>query len=126
MDIREKALYHQIHPAKLLTDWSTAFTAAWLLWRGHLLLALMVGIVPAPVASALVIRFADLDRLKDSAPGRYLARYMTPAAQAVRVVGLVVFWAAAWWHSAPGLVGGLAIVVAAWGYGLLQRDRSTS
>jgi hypothetical protein len=118
LDFLDKALYHQIHPAKLLTDWSTAFIAAGVLWSGHLLAGLLIGIVAAPIASALVMRFADLARLKDSAFGRYVARYMTPVAQALRVVGLIVFWVAAWWHSPAGLAVGLCIVVAAWGYGL--------
>jgi hypothetical protein len=121
LDFREKALYHQIHPAKLLTDWLTAFIAAWLLWGGHLILALAIGIVPAPIATALVIRFADVARLRDSAFGRYLGRYMTPAAQSLRVVGLAVFWYAAWRHSVLGIVLGLAIVLGAWGYGLVLR-----
>jgi len=119
VDFKQQSLYHQIHPAKLLTDWSTAFAAAWLLWGGHLALGLVVGIVPAPIASALVIRFADLERLKDSALGCYVTRYMTAAAQAVRLLGAAVFWIAAWYHSWVGAVAGLLVIVAAWSYGLL-------
>lgn len=119
MDLAQKSLYHQIHPAKLATDWVTAFLAAWLLWSGQLGLGLLVGLAPAPVASALVIRFADLDRLADSAFGRYIVRYMTPAAQAVRLLGAAVFWAAAWYHTWTGMLAALAVVLAAWAYGLV-------
>lgn len=119
MDFKQQSLYHQIHPAKLLTDWSTAFIAAWLFWEGHLVLGLAVGLVPAPIASALVIRFADLERLKDSAFGHYIARYMTTAAQTVRLLGAAIFWIAAWYHSWVGMATGLLVIVVAWSYGLL-------
>jgi len=33
METREKVLYHQIHPAKLLTDWGTLPIALYLLWQ---------------------------------------------------------------------------------------------
>jgi hypothetical protein len=123
MDIQEKALYHQIHPAKLATDWFTALLAAYFLWQGDLVLALAIGFVPAIVASVLVIRYADLGRYQASAFGHYVAKYMTPLAMGFRVVGLVVFWTAAWYHSISGVVAGLLIVLDAWGYGLfLMRD----
>lgn len=122
MDFKQQSLYHQIHPAKLITDWSTAFVAAWLFWGGHLVLGLAVGIVPAPIASALVIRLADLERLKGSAFGRYIARYMTATAQVLRLLGAAAFWVAAWYHSWLGMVAGLLVIVAAWSYGLLLRN----
>ncbi len=36
MDFREKQLYHQIHPAKLFTDWSAGFIALYFLWQHNL------------------------------------------------------------------------------------------
>jgi hypothetical protein len=72
VEFADKALYHQIHPAKLLTDWATAFVAAYLLWEHALVAGLIVGFIPSVVASALVIRFADLERLKASGIRRLL------------------------------------------------------
>jgi len=65
----EAVLYHQIHPAKLATDIAAAIISLVLLWEHRLALALVVMLVPSVVATALVIRFADLERLKASPLG---------------------------------------------------------
>ncbi len=121
MEFREKALYHQIYPAKLLTDWGTAMLAAYLLWQHQLVIALLVALVPAVAASALVVRYADLESYKASAFGRDIARYMTPTMQLARLVGLAAFWAAAWYHAVLLVAAGLIIVVAAWARDFLWR-----
>jgi hypothetical protein len=61
MELRERSLYHQIHPVKLLTDWLTAAFSAWLFWYHHLWTGLAVGVVPPVAASALLLRYADLE-----------------------------------------------------------------
>jgi hypothetical protein len=119
VEFADKALYHQIHPAKLLTDWATALMAAYLLWQHALVAALLIGFIPSVIASALVITFADLERLKASGFGRYIGRYMTPAMQVVRSAGAAVFWVAAWSHSPWIMALGLAAILLAWARGLL-------
>ena len=119
MDRPDKVLYHQIHPAKLLTDWVTAFIAAYLLWQHALLPALIIGFIPSIIATALIIRFADLERLKDSSAGRYVARYMTRSMEVVRSVGAAVFWLGAWIHRPEVMIIGIASIVLAWARGKL-------
>jgi sorbitol-specific phosphotransferase system component IIC len=92
MDIREKALYHQIHPVKLFTDVSTSFVSLFLIWQHNQVAGLLIGIIPSIVISLLVIRFASLERIKQSPFGRYVARYMTNKMQAIRLLGQVVGW----------------------------------
>ena len=41
MTLREKLLYHQVHPAKIGIDVTTALAAAVLLWQQHLLRAVI-------------------------------------------------------------------------------------
>ena len=126
MQQQEAALYHQIHPAKLATDISGAIISLVLLWEHDLALALVVMLVPSVVATVLVMRFADLERLKASRFGLYVGRWMTPAMQGVRIAGLAVSSLAAWWHSPAGIALGMAITLAGWTRGLLgsRRDRS--
>lgn len=119
MDFREKALYHQIHPLKLLTDWASAVVAAYLLWQHHLLRALLVGLLPPAAVSALLIRYADRESSKVSRVGRYVRRYMTPAMEVLRLTGGVLFWVGAWLHMWVFALGGLALVVLAWMRGRL-------
>ncbi len=60
----EKALYHQIHPAKLATDISAEFVSSYFFWKRRLLAGLLVLFVPPLVASTLVMRLADLEQYK--------------------------------------------------------------
>jgi hypothetical protein len=72
MELQEKYLYHQIHPLKLLTDWGTGILALYPLWQHNLLPALMIALIPPPIASFLLIRFAGLEKYRNSSFGTYM------------------------------------------------------
>lgn len=125
MDRKEKILYHQIHPIKLLTDCTAGGVALPLLWRHRLRRALFVLLFPPVLASALIIRYADLEPYKRSAFGRYVGRYMTPEMQAVRFAGYLIMMLGSW-HRKPRLVPlGLLVVLFGWFRGKLfpREDR---
>jgi hypothetical protein len=124
MDLREKALFHQIHPLKLATDVTCGIASTWLMWRHELELALLVGFLPSVLVSAAMIRWMSLEAQRDSALGRYVARWMTPAAQAARLSGQLLMWAAAWARAPIGIACGLLVIVGAWTYGLLLSHRT--
>jgi hypothetical protein len=111
---REKALYHQIHPAKLAADILSEPISLYFLWRHQLWLGLATHFLPAIAASCLVIAFADLAPQKASPLGRYVAQYMTGPMQAARLIGDLVMVAGAWLRLAWLIGLGLAIVAAAW------------
>jgi hypothetical protein len=121
MTLKDKILFHQIHPAKLATDIAAAVISLYFLWQHQLAIGLATHFVPPPIGSAAVIRFAELEPYKSSGLGAYLGRYMTPTAQATRLAGDLVTVVAAWFQSPAGIVLGFAIVLAAWTYGLLFR-----
>ena len=56
-DPREKILYRQIHPLKLLTDWSAGFAAFPLFWRHRVRAALLLISVPPILTSVLILRY---------------------------------------------------------------------
>jgi hypothetical protein len=116
----EKALYHQVHPAKLATDITSSLVSLWMFWNHLLGWGIVVTFVPPIVASALVIRFVDLEPLRESRAGRYLSRYMTPATQAARLAGAFAMAAGAWIHVWLVVLLGLAVIVAAWARGLAR------
>jgi cobalamin synthase len=124
MRLREKALYHQIHPAKLGTDILAAFASLYFLWQHQLLLGLAIHFAPPVLASALLVRFSHLDAQKNSALGRYVARHMTRTIELVRLAGDIVMVFGAWYHAPAVIATGLLIVLAAWASGPLRR-RST-
>src|SRR5258708_12570119 len=78
MTPQEKTLYHQIHPLKLFTDISAEFVSLYLFWKHKLIAGLVVIFVPPILASALIIRLANLETYKQSAFARYVRLYMTP------------------------------------------------
>jgi hypothetical protein len=86
---RERYLVHQIHPAKLATDIGVSAVSTMLFWQHRLVPGLVVFAIPAPVASALVLR-RDLAAYRDSAAGRYVLAHMPRSMQAVRSVSAVV------------------------------------
>jgi hypothetical protein len=116
---KEKVLYHQIHPLKLLADWGAGLLALYPFWRHAPLTAVLVALIPPGVASFLLLRFADLERYKDSAFGRYVGRYMTRQVEAVRFAGYVVAALGAWYHLPWLIPAGLAVTVLAWHRGVL-------
>ena len=117
MTLKEKFLFHQVHPAKLATDIGAAIVSLYLLWQHQLVLGLLTHFIPPPIGSAAVIRFADLDSYKNTRLGAYLLRYMTPIAQAARLAGDLITVGAAWYQSFAGILFGLAVIAAAWSYG---------
>ena len=121
--LREKLLFHQVHPAKLATDISAAVISLYFLWQHQLGIGLVTHFVPSPIASAAVIGVTDLEPYKNSRFGTYLARYMTPVAQATRLAGDLITVVAAWYQSLAAIIFGLTIILVAWTYGLFFRSR---
>jgi hypothetical protein len=114
MTLQEKALYHQIHPLKLLADLSAEGLSLYLFWQRRPLAGLVAALGPAVLASALLMGWADLEPYKHSPGGRYIRCYMTPPVVAVRVLGTVVTHTGAWYHRPLLIPVGLTLVLLAW------------
>src|SRR5689334_6436527 len=78
MTLKEKILFHQVHPAKLATDSIAAIISLYFFWQQELIIGLVTHFTPPPIASGAVIHFANLEPYKNSRLGAYLVRYMTP------------------------------------------------
>jgi hypothetical protein len=122
MTLREKMLYHQIHPAKLIVDAGAAIAAAVLFWHQHVFRGLAVGLAPPILASILIIQFVDLENVKHSSLGRYAARHRTPLLEIARLVGIVIVWTAAWYRSGYYCFVGSLVITFAWARGALQES----
>jgi hypothetical protein len=121
MELGDRVLYHQIHPLKLLTDVSTAFVAARLLWMHRFGAAMLVGFVPSILVTAAILRWADLEPYRASRFGRYVSGFMTRGVEAARFAGLVPLWAGAWIHSPLAMLAGVAWIAGCWLWGLRRR-----
>ncbi len=100
MTLREKLLHHHNHPAKAVVDAIAAVVAAVLLWQQHVIRAAAVGLVVPAVASACVLWFADLEKLKKLRWTMVL----------VRIAGVFVFWGGAWYRSVMVCLAGLIVI----------------
>ena len=120
MTLRERALYHQIHPAKLFADVSTALIGVDLFWRHELVPGLIIAVLSPVLVSAVLVREADLDKYRSSRMGAYLRRFMPPWVQAVRLFGVALAFYASWYHVPAGIVGGLALVALCWANGVMR------
>jgi hypothetical protein len=114
MQPKDRYLYHQIHPAKLAADIAAGFASLIPFWQHRLWLGLAVAVLPCVIASALVLRFADLEPLEHSSFGAYVGRHMTPAMQALRLAGFVVMALGAWYHAPLAIQLGVLVVLAGW------------
>jgi hypothetical protein len=93
-----------------------------LFWQHRLVPGVLVFVVPAPIASALVLR-RDLSAYRDLAAGRYVLAHMPPSMQAIRSVSAVAL-AVGGWRRRPALIlVGLALVGLGWSHGLLPARR---
>jgi hypothetical protein len=123
MTPKEKQLYHQIHPLKLLTDISAEIASLYLFWQHKLVAGLVLGILPSVIVSAIMIKWADLEKYKQSAVGRYLKVNMTPFAVTLRILGTIISHIGAWYQ--PWLIPlGEVTVVLGWTLGLLRRKKT--
>jgi len=126
MPLKERVLYHQVHPIKLATDGLSAVAALWLLDEHRLWAALLVMFVPAILASVMLLSVADLTAIQDSSMGRYLRRHMTRSVEGTRLAAMAIMSVGAWRHQ-WWLVGlGPILVVAAWTSGLIPSKGRSS
>jgi hypothetical protein len=117
MTVAERARYHQLHPAKLVVDWSTAIAAGALLWRQQWLAALVVGFVPSIIITLLFMSGrldSALERIRSQTAARALASHLTPDVNVLRFGGLALSWAGCVLHQ-PWLVPvGIMVILGAW------------
>jgi hypothetical protein len=90
MNLRERKLYHQIHPLKLATDIGVTPISLYFLWQHRIAPAIVIGFVPPVVVSVtMMIWPPDLERLKRSMLGQYISKYMTRTVEVIRFLSLV-------------------------------------
>jgi hypothetical protein len=113
LTLKERALYHQIHPAKLVTDVSATLTSLFFFRQHRLLIASIIHCVPPIVASALIAGLMDLTRQQQTRFGRYVKRTMTRTVEAVRLAGDIVMVCGAWYRSGGLIALGFFVIVLA-------------
>jgi hypothetical protein len=116
MRLADKAVVHQVHPAKIGADITASVISNALLWKGRPKAAIAVRVLLPVAGSLAVLSLADLDPLARTRPGRYVLAHMPPAAQAVRLAGDALMGVGAHRRSAALLIAGASIVAAGWSH----------
>ena len=119
MTFAEKKLYHQIHPLKLSVDICSGILTTYLSWQHDIFWFLILFLLPSVIVSILTIKYADLEKLKNSGFGKYIEKYMTTSIEVIRIVGQIIIWTAGWYHLAIIMIIGFLIIIGAWCNGLL-------
>ena len=119
MDFREKVLYHQIYPGKLMADVSASVLSLYFFWRHKPVAALLTMFLPPIIASWIIIQRVDLEKYKHSALGKYLNTYMTRQMEALRMAGNIPMIIGAWYHKAWLMSVGVIMVLFGWLRGVL-------
>ncbi|MGO8957203.1 MAG: hypothetical protein ACLQFR_07530 [Streptosporangiaceae bacterium] len=116
MQLAERVLVHQVHPAKICADITASVISDVLLWKAKPRAAIAVRIVLPLASSAAVLTLADIDQLAGTRQGQYVLRHMPSAAQAVRLAGDAVMGFGARRRSPALLLLGAAIITAGWSH----------
>ena len=120
-------LVHQVHPVKLAFDISASVVSNALLWQHRLAAGLVSRYLLPVIGSALVLRFADVNRLRNTARGEYVLQHMPPASTALRLGGDTLMALGAWRRKPSWMLAGALLVAAGWSHGLffepISRDR---
>ncbi len=123
MTPEEKRLYHQIHPAKLFTDISTALISAYLCWEHTLVVAIIVAFIPSIIVTVTLLKVASLERFRDSHLGRYVKAYMdSRTIDTLRLGGFFIAAIGAWYHLVLAICVGAALILFCWSRGLLVKN----
>src|SRR5215469_27601 len=121
MTLKEKVLYHQIHPLKLTADVGCEPVSLYFFWHHDLALGLATHFVPPIAASLILIRWADFEVIKRSRAGTYLRRNMTRIVEGFRFAGDIVMVLGAWFHRPRLIIARLIVILYAWSSGGIRK-----
>lgn len=124
MNFQEKAIYQQIHPARIFTDWASGIYACYCFWHQQIVLGLVMMFIPSLVVSVLVTRFADLEKLKNSSFGKYYKRIYSKSIDLVRFAGFILMMGGSWLQNWELIIGGFVVVLYTWILGIFTSKKS--
>jgi hypothetical protein len=119
LTFQERALLHQVHPAKLAVDISASAISCALLWKHRLAAGLAVHYLAPVVGSAVILRVANVDRLVNTPGGSYVLTHMPPLMVALRLLGDTLMTIGAWRKRPDAILSGMLLVAVGWSHGLL-------
>jgi hypothetical protein len=77
-------------------------------------LALLIAFVPSILVSLALVRFANLEKYKESRFGKYIRKYMTRTIEIIRFAGYAIMAIGAWFHVVWLIPLGLVIILSGW------------
>ncbi|NUN69040.1 MAG: hypothetical protein HUU02_04965 [Bacteroidetes bacterium] len=121
MNLIEKNLYQQIHPLRLATDWISGFVACYLFWQQEVAGGIIIAFIPSLFVSLVLMRFVELEKVKNSAFGRYYKRTHKQILDTLRLAGFAVMAIGSYNQSLPAAAAGLLLIIGTWTIGIFQK-----
>jgi hypothetical protein len=115
----DEILIHQVHPVKLAFDITASLVSNAMLWNHKLAAGIASRYLLPVIGSVLVLRFADLERLRETRRAKYVLEHVPPASTALRLGGDTLMAVGAWRRKPSWMVAGGLLVVAGWSHGLV-------
>jgi hypothetical protein len=116
MRLADKAVVHQVHPAKIAADLTASVISNALLWTGRPKAAIAVRVLLPVAGSLAVLSLADVDAVATTRPGRYVLAHMPPSAQATRLAGDALMGVGAHRRSVALIIAGAIVIAAGWSH----------
>lgn len=107
----------------MLVDWSSGITACYFFWEKEIVAGALIAFLPSLIVSLIVVRFANLEKLKNSSFGRYYQRNYSKTVDLIRFVGFITMATGSWYHAVPFIATGFLVIISTWMYGLLPTKR---
>ena len=109
----ERRLYHQVHPAKLLTDVGADLAGTVLFWRRQRIAGIVVSVLPPMLASGMAMN-SDLEWIHRSRWAPALRQHMTPNMEGVRMAGFMLHALGAWQRRPALIAAGWGCIAIGW------------
>ena len=85
----------------------------------NIVMALIMAFVPPVIVSFAIIQLSDLEKYKQSSPGKYMQKYMTRRMEILRFIGYAIMAIGAWYHIIWLIPLGLILILLAWFRGII-------
>ncbi|MBP9212102.1 MAG: hypothetical protein KBF97_04825, partial [Bacteroidetes bacterium] len=95
--------------------------ACYLLWQKEVAGGIIVAFIPSLFVSLVVMRFVDLEKVKNSAFGRYYKRTYKQLLDTLRLAGFAVMAIGSYNQSLPAAGAGLLLIIGTWTIGIFQK-----
>lgn len=96
-------------------------TSLFFLWFHQLGIALMNMLIPPIIVSILMVKYVDIERIKETYFGKYIGRTMTTGMEDIRLLGFIIMVLGACFNIIWFIGYGLSVILFGWLRGVITK-----